>query len=86
MQELSLAVALQAGRDLRIIVDAKKIQDADAILLSQDIAKNIEAQLTYPTEKSYDAFGQILVDVDDYKRIPGLTQEIQQDQIGRAHV
>jgi ribonuclease Y len=40
--------AIQAGRDLRIIVDAKKIQDADAILLSQDIAKNIEAQLTYP--------------------------------------
>ncbi|MEK6201291.1 MAG: ribonuclease Y [Desulfobulbaceae bacterium] len=40
--------AIQAGRDLRIIVDAKKIQDAEAILLSQDIAKSIEAQLTYP--------------------------------------
>ena len=40
--------AIQAGRDLRIIVDAKKIQDAEAILLSQDIARNIEAQLTYP--------------------------------------
>jgi multidrug efflux pump subunit AcrB len=35
--------------------------------------------LTYPTEKSYDAFGQILVDVDDYKRIPELTREIQRD-------
>ncbi|MBV5306315.1 MAG: ribonuclease Y [Desulfobulbaceae bacterium] len=40
--------AIQAGRDLRIIVDSKKIQDAEAILLSQDIAKAIEAQLTYP--------------------------------------
>jgi len=40
--------AIQAGRDLRIIVDAKKIQDAEAVLLSQDIARNIEAQLTYP--------------------------------------
>jgi ribonuclease Y len=40
--------AIQAGRDLRIIVDSKKIQDAEAILLSQDIAKSIEAQLTYP--------------------------------------
>ena len=35
--------AIQAGRDLRIIVDSKKIQDAEAILLSQDIAKSIEA-------------------------------------------
>ncbi len=40
--------AIQAGRDLRIIVDSKKIQDAEAIILSQDIAKAIEAQLTYP--------------------------------------
>lgn len=40
--------AIQAGRDLRIIVDSKKIQDAEAVLLSQDIARAIEAQLTYP--------------------------------------
>jgi len=40
--------AIQAGRDLRIIVDSQKIQDDDALLLSQDIAKKIEEQLTYP--------------------------------------
>ncbi len=40
--------AIQAGRDLRIIVDSKKIKDSDAVLLSQDIAKAIEKQLTYP--------------------------------------
>ena len=34
--------------------------------------------LTYPTEKSYASFGQILVDVDDYKRIPELTGRLQQ--------
>ncbi len=33
--------------------------------------------LTYPTEKSYASFGQILVDVDDYKRIPDLTRQLQ---------
>jgi ribonucrease Y len=40
--------AIQAGRDLRIIVDSKKVKDGDAVILSQDIAKAIEKQLTYP--------------------------------------
>ena len=40
--------AIQAGRDLRIIVDSKKVKDSEAVLLSQDIAKAIEKQLTYP--------------------------------------
>ena len=40
--------AIQAGRDLRIIVDSKKIKDGEATLLCQDIAKAIESQLTYP--------------------------------------
>jgi len=40
--------AIQAGRDLRIIVDSQKIKDDEALLMSQDIAKSIEQQLTYP--------------------------------------
>lgn len=40
--------AIQAGRDLRIIVDSQKIHDDEATLLSRDIAKAIEEQLTYP--------------------------------------
>jgi len=40
--------AIQAGRDLRIIVDSQKIHDTEATLLSRDIAKAIEEQLTYP--------------------------------------
>ncbi len=40
--------AIQAGRDLRIIVDSKKIQDSEATLLSRDIAKAVEEKLTYP--------------------------------------
>ncbi len=40
--------AIQAGRDLRIIVDSQKIHDDDATLMSRDIAKSIEDQLTYP--------------------------------------
>ncbi|NOQ47398.1 MAG: ribonuclease Y [Desulfobulbaceae bacterium] len=40
--------AIQAGRDLRIIVDSHKIRDDEATLMSRDIAKAIEEQLTYP--------------------------------------
>lgn len=40
--------AIQAGRDLRIIVDSNKVRDEDATLLSQDVARSIEEKLTYP--------------------------------------
>ena len=40
--------AIQAGRDLRIIVNSSDVTDADATLMSRDIAKNIEKELTYP--------------------------------------
>lgn len=40
--------AIQAGRDLRIIVDSNKVKDEEATLLSQDIARSIESKLTYP--------------------------------------
>ena len=40
--------AIQAGRDLRIIVDSNKVKDGEATLLSQDIAKSIEEKMTYP--------------------------------------
>jgi ribonuclease Y len=40
--------AIQAGRDLRIIVDSSKVRDEQATLLSQDIARSIEDKLTYP--------------------------------------
>jgi ribonucrease Y len=40
--------AIQAGRDLRIIVDSSKVKDEEATVLSQDIARAIESKLTYP--------------------------------------
>ncbi len=40
--------AIQAGRDLRIIVDSQKVHDEDTVLLSRDIARAVEAQLSYP--------------------------------------
>ena len=40
--------AIQAGRELRVIVGADKISDADSEQLSHDIAKKIQNEMTYP--------------------------------------
>ena len=47
-QGVEKSYAIQAGRDLRIIVDSHKVRDDEATLMSRDIAKSIEEQLTYP--------------------------------------
>lgn len=39
---------IQAGREVRAIVQSQKISDEDSIMLSKDIAKKIEASLQYP--------------------------------------
>ena len=40
--------AIQAGRELRVIVGADKITDDDTEKLSAEIAKKIQDELTYP--------------------------------------
>jgi len=40
--------AIQAGRELRVIVGSEKISDEDAAKLSFDIAKKIQDEMTYP--------------------------------------
>lgn len=47
-EQVEKAYAIQAGRELRVMVQPEKISDADAALLCRDITKKIEAQLTYP--------------------------------------
>ncbi len=42
------AFAVQAGRELRIVVEATKVTDDEALWLSKDVAKKIEAELQYP--------------------------------------
>lgn len=42
------AYALQAGREIRILVDSARVGDREAIWLSKDIARKIESELQYP--------------------------------------
>ncbi len=42
------AYAIQAGRELRIVVESDKISDDEAVWLSRDLAKKVESELTYP--------------------------------------
>jgi ribonucrease Y len=45
---VSKAFALQAGREIRIMVESEKITDEEAVWLSRDIARRIENELEYP--------------------------------------
>jgi ribonuclease Y len=45
---VSKAFAVQAGRELRVMVEAENTSDADTELLAKDISKSIEEKLTYP--------------------------------------
>lgn len=45
---VSRSYALQAGREVRIIVEAEKVSDEKAVWLSRDIARKVEAELQYP--------------------------------------
>lgn len=40
--------ALQAGREVRVLVEASKVTDEQSIMLSRDIARKIERELNYP--------------------------------------
>lgn len=53
--------AIQAGREIRIIVKPEKISDADMTLLARDVAKKVEDEMDYP--------GQIKVNVIRESRV-----------------
>ena len=40
--------AIQAGRELRVIVGAEKVSDAEATKLSFDLSRQIQNEMTYP--------------------------------------
>ena len=44
------AYAINAGREIRVMVNAKKMSDNEAVLLSKEIAKEIQEKVQYPGE------------------------------------
>lgn len=47
-QGVEKSYAIQAGREIRIVVNSEKINDESIVMLSKDIAKKIETDLSYP--------------------------------------
>ncbi len=47
--------AIQAGREIRVMVSSEQVTDEQSVIMARDIAKKIEAEMTYP--------GQIKVNV-----------------------
>jgi ribonuclease Y len=45
---VSNTYAIQAGRELRVIVESEKVTDADAATLSYEISQKIQNEMTYP--------------------------------------
>ena len=45
---VSNSYAIQAGREVRVMVVPEQISDADMVLLARDISKRIEADMEYP--------------------------------------
>ena len=54
------AYAIQAGRELRVIVESEKVSDDNAATLSFEISQKIQTEMTYP--------GQVKVTVIREKR------------------
>ncbi|MHC4122487.1 MAG: ribonuclease Y [Planctomycetota bacterium] len=44
------AYAIQAGREIRVIVDAENVDDDASVKIARDIAKKVENEMTYPGE------------------------------------
>ena len=40
--------AIQAGREIRVMVVPEQVSDADMVLMARDISKKIEAEMEYP--------------------------------------
>ncbi len=45
---VSQSYAIQAGREVRIVLEAEKTTDEQALMLSQDVARKVEAEMMYP--------------------------------------
>ncbi len=77
MKGVERTFAIQAGRELRVIVDAKKVTDDECLWMSKDLAKRIEAELQYP--------GQIKITViRETRAVDFANKEVEEDFLRRV--
>ena len=55
LEEIADSFAIQAGREVRLIVKPDKVSDSEMIIMARDVAKRVESEMEYP--------GQIKVNV-----------------------
>ena len=53
------AYAIQAGREIRVLVDAAKVDDGTAMKIAREIAEKIEHELQYPGEVKVTLFREV---------------------------
>ena len=53
------AYAIQAGREVRVIIDANKLDDAASAKVARDIANRVEQEMTYPGEVRVTALREV---------------------------
>jgi ribonuclease Y len=47
-QGVEKSYALQAGREIRVVVEPGRVNDAEALQLARDVARKVEDEMTYP--------------------------------------
>ena len=52
---------INAGREIRVIVNAQKMSDNEAVLLSKEIAKEIQEKVQYPGEIKVNVIREVRV-------------------------
>ena len=47
---VKMAYAIQAGREVRVIVDPESVDDSNCVYIARDIAKRVSDEMTFPGE------------------------------------
>ena len=58
--------AIQAGREVRLIVKPEKVSDAEMVIMAREVAKRVENEMEYPGQIKVNVIREIRV--SDYAK------------------